>query len=57
MQHFTPISAAIGGSLIGLSATLLWITNGRIAGISGIVGACGRRGQAMSLGGSLSLSG
>jgi hypothetical protein len=39
MEHFTPVSAAIGGSLIGLSATLLWLTNGRIAGISGIVGS------------------
>ena len=38
MEHFTPISAAIGGLLIGISATTLWLTNGRIAGISGIVG-------------------
>lgn len=38
MEHFTPISAGIGGSLIGLSAALLWQCNGRIAGISGIVG-------------------
>src|SRR3546814_5723829 len=35
---FTPISALIGGILIGLSAVLLMLTNGRIAGISGIVG-------------------
>lgn len=34
---FTPISAAIGGALIGLSAVLLMALNGRIAGISGIV--------------------
>jgi uncharacterized protein len=39
MEHFTPMSAAIGGTLIGLSAALLWLTNGRIAGISGIVGS------------------
>jgi uncharacterized protein len=39
MDHFTPISGSIGGLLIGLSATLLWIANGRIAGISGIVGS------------------
>jgi uncharacterized membrane protein YedE/YeeE len=39
MEHFTPVSAAIGGALIGLSAALLWITDGRIAGISGIVGS------------------
>ena len=39
MEHFTPVSASIGGLLIGLSATLLWFANGRIAGISGIVGS------------------
>jgi hypothetical protein len=38
MEHFTPVTASIGGVLIGLSATLLWLANGRIAGISGIVG-------------------
>ena len=38
MANFTPISAAIGGALIGLSAALLWLSNGRIAGISGIIG-------------------
>jgi uncharacterized membrane protein YedE/YeeE len=36
MEHFTPISAAIGGLLIGLSAILFLYLNGRIAGISGI---------------------
>ncbi len=36
MQDFTPISALIGGSLIGLSATLLMLLNGRISGISGM---------------------
>ena len=36
--HFTPISALTGGVLIGLSASLLLLFNGRIAGISGIVG-------------------
>jgi uncharacterized protein len=39
MEHFTPVSASIGGVLIGLSATMLWLANGRIAGISGIVGS------------------
>ena len=39
MEHFTPISAAFGGTLIGISAALLWLTNGRIAGISGIIGS------------------
>jgi uncharacterized protein len=38
MEHFTPVSASIGGVLIGLSAALLWLSVGRIAGISGIVG-------------------
>jgi uncharacterized protein len=36
MANFTPISAAIGGVLIGLSAVLLMALNGRIAGITGI---------------------
>jgi uncharacterized membrane protein YedE/YeeE len=36
MANFTPLSAAIGGALIGLSAVLLMLSTGRIAGISGI---------------------
>jgi uncharacterized protein len=36
MANFTPVSAAIGGVLIGLSAVLLMLFTGRIAGISGI---------------------
>ena len=36
MANFTPISAAIGGALIGLSALLLLQLNGRIAGVTGI---------------------
>ena len=36
MTSFTPLSAAIGGALIGLSAALLMIFGGRIAGITGI---------------------
>jgi uncharacterized membrane protein YedE/YeeE len=36
MGNFTPVSAVLGGLLIGLSATLLLLANGRIAGISGI---------------------
>ncbi len=39
MHQFTPVSAAIGGLLIGLSAAVLWLGIGRIAGISGILGA------------------
>jgi uncharacterized protein len=38
MENFTPVSAAIGGVLIGFSAALLWLGLGRIAGISGIIG-------------------
>jgi len=38
MTNFTPLTAAIGGALIGLSAAILWLGNGRIAGISGIFG-------------------
>ena len=40
MANFTPISAAIGGVLIGLSAALLMLLMGRVAGISGIFGGC-----------------
>jgi uncharacterized membrane protein YedE/YeeE len=38
MEAFTPIPALIGGLLIGLASALLWLGNGRIAGISGIFG-------------------
>jgi uncharacterized protein len=38
MTNFTPLSAAIGGGLIGLSAVMLMLLTGRIAGISGIFG-------------------
>jgi uncharacterized protein len=38
VENFTPISGLIGGVLIGLATTLMLLLNGRIAGISGIVG-------------------
>lgn len=38
MTEFTPIASTIGGVLIGLSAALVLLFHGRIAGISGIVG-------------------
>lgn len=38
MTEFTPYSASLGGALIGLAAVLLMLLNGRIAGISGILG-------------------
>ena len=37
-NHFTPWSALAGGALIGLAAALLLLLNGRIAGISGVLG-------------------
>ncbi|MDP2152462.1 MAG: YeeE/YedE thiosulfate transporter family protein [Methylotenera sp.] len=37
MENFTPIQSLIGGLLIGLSASILIISSGKIAGISGIV--------------------
>ena len=37
-QNFTPWSALAGGAIIGLAAALLVLFNGRIAGISGIIG-------------------
>ncbi len=37
MDQFTPMSALGGGLLIGLSAAILLLANGRIAGISGIL--------------------
>jgi uncharacterized membrane protein YedE/YeeE len=36
MANFTPVSAAIGGALIGLAAVLLMLFTGRIAGVAGI---------------------
>ena len=38
-QEFTPITSLIGGVILGLGAVFLIIFKGRIAGISGIVGA------------------
>lgn len=37
-NDFTPLSAAVGGALVGLAAALLVLFCGRIAGISGILG-------------------
>jgi len=38
MENFTPWSALAGGALLGLSASLLMLFTGKIAGISGIIG-------------------
>jgi uncharacterized protein len=35
---FTPVLSALGGALIGLSASAFLLLEGRVAGISGIVG-------------------
>lgn len=38
MTEFTPLSSLVGGLLIGLAAVWLMAANGRIAGVSGILG-------------------
>lgn len=38
LNHFTPGSALAGGALIGIAAALFVLLNGRIAGISGVLG-------------------
>lgn len=38
MTEFTPIASGLGGMLIGAASALLLAFNGRIAGISGILG-------------------
>lgn len=38
MDNFTPFASTIGGILIGLSASMMLVLHGRIAGISGIIG-------------------
>lgn len=43
-NQFTPWAALAGGLLIGLAAAMLLLLNGRIAGISGIVGGLLQRG-------------
>jgi hypothetical protein len=44
MNDFTPIPALIGGALIGVAASLILLTHGKVAGISGIYGGLFRRG-------------
>ncbi|XLX40768.1 YeeE/YedE family protein [Ectopseudomonas mendocina] len=41
---FTPWSALAGGALIGLAAALFALLNGRVAGISGLLGSLLQRG-------------
>ena len=40
MYSFDPMSALLGGALIGLASALLMMLTGRIAGVSGILGGC-----------------
>jgi hypothetical protein len=37
MTEFSPGTSLLGGALIGLSASLLWAFNGKVAGISGLL--------------------
>src|SRR5207244_11471915 len=39
---FTPASALIGGAIIGAAVALFVVLNGRIAGVSGILGGLAR---------------
>lgn len=43
MHDFTPLSALLGGALVGLSASLFLLTHGKVAGISGLYGGIFRR--------------
>ena len=38
MENFTPWTSLLGGALLGLSAALLMLFSGKIAGISGVIG-------------------
>jgi uncharacterized membrane protein YedE/YeeE len=44
-QHFTPWSSLAGGVMLGLAAALFALLNGRILGISGILGGLRLRGH------------
>lgn len=38
MENFTPLQSLLGGLLIGLATAVVYLFNGRIAGVSGICG-------------------
>jgi uncharacterized protein len=38
MTNFTPVASLVGGALIGASATAMLVLDGKVAGISGILG-------------------
>ncbi len=48
LQDFTPVAGLVGGALIGLSASILLLAHGQIAGISGIVGNVVERGPGLA---------
>lgn len=56
MEMFTPVSAVVGGTLIGISAVLLMAFNGRIAGVSGIVFGALEKGKPKGLEGPAELN-
>lgn len=39
VTQFTPFASTVGGALIGIAAVILMLFNGRISGISGILGS------------------
>ena len=39
MENFTPLASLLGGLLSGLSVAVMILINGRVAGISGILGS------------------
>jgi uncharacterized membrane protein YedE/YeeE len=43
MDNFTPVSALVGGLVIGTAAALLLVFNGKISGVSGILGGLFQR--------------
>ena len=43
--NFTPWTSLTGGALIGLAASLFVVMNGRVAGISGLLGSVLARGE------------
>jgi uncharacterized membrane protein YedE/YeeE len=44
-MSFTPLASLAGGALIGVSASLMLLLDGRVAGISGILGGAVRPGR------------
>jgi uncharacterized membrane protein YedE/YeeE len=62
VAHFTPLPGLVGGALIGLAASVLILANGRVAGVSGVLGgalqrAAGDRGWRLAFLGGLMLAG